>query len=130
MLLGVRSQQRIRNKVVTTNRKECRIGRENLSSALINFVGHARRVTRVKAAITIVHDRQLIEGLEETVSSVGELVGDLSRVKTEVELKKQLATATSAMEELTEKVRIMAFMPFLSFDLDLGSALSMLLEIR
>ena len=29
----------------------------------------------------------LIEGLEETVSSVGELVGDLSRVKTEVELK-------------------------------------------
>ena len=35
----------------------------------------------------LLNDRQLIEGLGETVSSVGELVGDLSRVKTEVELK-------------------------------------------
>ena len=65
-----------------------RTGVRDLSQSLDNLRKVTDQLTTTDSTMgALLNDRQLIEGLEETVSSVGELVGDLSRVKTEVELK-------------------------------------------
>ena len=65
-----------------------RTGVRDLSQSLDNLRKVTDQLTTTDSTMgALLNDRQLIEGLEETVSSVGELVGELSRVKTEVELK-------------------------------------------